>query len=77
MKMKQAIVITGASTGIGRASALRMENDGFTVFAGVKKIDDDALIKDSKGRIVPLHIKSSVKLKICPKSFSDINFGLY
>ncbi|MCU0845670.1 MAG: SDR family oxidoreductase [Spirochaetes bacterium] len=55
MKTDRAIVITGASTGIGRASALRLERDGFTVFAGVrKKTDGDALTGDSMGRIMPL-----------------------
>jgi NAD(P)-dependent dehydrogenase (short-subunit alcohol dehydrogenase family) len=55
MKMNRAIVITGASTGIGRASALRLAGDGFTVFAGVRiKTDGEALINNSKGRIVPL-----------------------
>ena len=32
----KSVVITGASSGIGRASALRLDRDGFRVFAGVR-----------------------------------------
>jgi NAD(P)-dependent dehydrogenase (short-subunit alcohol dehydrogenase family) len=36
-----AAVVTGASTGIGRASALRLDRLGWSVFAGVRR-DEDA-----------------------------------
>ena len=32
-----AVVVTGASTGIGRATALRLDAEGYSVFAGVRK----------------------------------------
>ncbi len=37
-------LITGASTGIGKACALRLDKEGWKVFAGVRKpADGDAL----------------------------------
>jgi NAD(P)-dependent dehydrogenase (short-subunit alcohol dehydrogenase family) len=52
-----AVVITGASTGIGRASALRLDRAGFDVFAGVRKHEDgDALVAEGSDRLRPLII---------------------
>lgn len=41
----RSIVVTGASTGIGEACALRMDRHGFRVFAGVRKEADGETLK--------------------------------
>ena len=52
--MKSAVV-TGASTGIGRATALRLDGDGWRVFAGVRREEDaEALRGAASERLVPL-----------------------
>lgn len=43
----KTVVITGASTGIGRATAEYFANKGWTVFAGVRKEEDGAALKAS------------------------------
>src|SRR5690349_18872377 len=53
----RAVVITGASTGIGAACALHLDRLGFVVFAGVRKSEDGvALQKAGSHRLVPLEL---------------------
>ena len=53
----RAVVVTGTSSGIGRACALLLIRNGFTVFAGVRKpADGDSLRKEAGERLIPLHI---------------------
>jgi NAD(P)-dependent dehydrogenase (short-subunit alcohol dehydrogenase family) len=49
------VVVTGASTGIGRACALRLDAAGLRVFAGVRRDADAAELRGlASGRLVPL-----------------------
>lgn len=51
----QSVLITGTSTGIGRATALRLDAAGWRVFAGVRKEGDaESLREAGSERLVPL-----------------------
>ena len=66
MKPNNAIVITGASTGIGKACAIYLEKAGFKVYAGVRKqADADILKKEASGNLEPviLDVTSSQSIK--------------
>jgi len=50
-----AVVITGASTGIGKAIALGLDKLGFDVFAGVRKQEDgDRLKAEASDKLTPI-----------------------
>jgi len=50
-----AVVVTGASTGIGEATVLRLDKLGFRAFAGVRKdADAERLKQQASGRLTPL-----------------------
>ena len=52
-----AVVVTGASTGIGRATALFLDKKGYRVFAGVRKqADAESLAEEGSDQLTPITI---------------------
>ena len=55
--MKKAVVVTGASTGIGYATVDELVKHGFHVFAGVRKKADTERLSEAFGRdVTPLRL---------------------
>jgi NAD(P)-dependent dehydrogenase (short-subunit alcohol dehydrogenase family) len=53
----RSMVITGASTGIGAASALALDRAGWRVFAGVRRAEDGAALRQqASDRLTPVEL---------------------
>jgi NAD(P)-dependent dehydrogenase (short-subunit alcohol dehydrogenase family) len=52
---RRPVLVTGASTGIGRATALELSREGFQVFAGVRRPEDGKAVQDeARGELDPV-----------------------
>lgn len=57
MSGRPPVLVTGASTGIGRATALELSREGFQVFAGVRRPEDGKSVQDeARGELEPVII---------------------
>jgi NAD(P)-dependent dehydrogenase (short-subunit alcohol dehydrogenase family) len=56
--VERGVVITGTSTGIGRATALALDRLGYRVFAGVRRQEDArSLAEAGSERLVPIQLE--------------------
>jgi len=54
MLTQRAVVVTGTSSGIGRACALELDKAGFRVFATVRQVKDaESLRQAASARLTP------------------------
>jgi NAD(P)-dependent dehydrogenase (short-subunit alcohol dehydrogenase family) len=71
--LPRSAVITGASSGIGRACALRLDGEGFSVFAGVRRHEDgERLRAEASSRLTPviLDVTQELSLEATAKTVS-------
>ena len=74
----RTVLVTGASTGIGRATALHLAERGFRVFAGVRRAEDgERLVAEASGiRPLILDVTSAEHIAAAAATIADAG-GLY
>jgi NAD(P)-dependent dehydrogenase (short-subunit alcohol dehydrogenase family) len=67
------VVVTGASSGIGRATALRLADAGWHVFAGVRKPEDGESLRAAASEITPLlmDVTNATQIKAAAEAVTE------
>jgi short-subunit dehydrogenase len=72
MKNK-SVLITGSSTGIGRACALYLDKKGYKVYAGIRKESDSESLKSESSELLTPIILDVTDIKSIENSYKFIN----
>ncbi len=76
---RRSVVVTGASTGIGHATALRLAADGWRVFAGVRRdADAERLAADAaglRGELTPVQLDVTDEAQVA-EAFGEVEHAV-
>jgi NAD(P)-dependent dehydrogenase (short-subunit alcohol dehydrogenase family) len=64
----RAVLITGCSSGIGRASALRLARSGWTVYASARRVESIADLADAGCRTLTLDVTDEASMRAAVES---------
>ena len=81
-------LVTGASSGIGKATVKRLLEEGYTVYAAARSVDKMMDIEENGARIIRLDISSNDSIEKCANTvlgergridvlFNNAGFGMY
>jgi NAD(P)-dependent dehydrogenase (short-subunit alcohol dehydrogenase family) len=61
--MPRTVLITGASSGIGRATVLELLRAGHTVYGGARRVESMDVIEAAGGRVLPLDVTKDADIE--------------
>ena len=73
----RSVLVTGASTGIGRATAELLHERGFRVFAGVRKQEDAESLRAAGILPLILDVTDEKHIAVAARAIADDGGGLY
>jgi NAD(P)-dependent dehydrogenase (short-subunit alcohol dehydrogenase family) len=69
--ISKAVLISGCSTGIGRATAARLAGNGWTVYATARNIDTIADLRDAGCRLLALDVCDEASMRAAVRTIED------
>ncbi len=67
----RAVLITGCSTGIGRAAAERLTRGGWTVYASARRVETIKDLADAGARVLPLDVTDDQSMRDAIDTVTD------
>lgn len=86
--MKKVVLITGASSGMGKETAITLAKKGYTVYGAARRVENMKQIIDAGGHAIALDITNEASVKECVEKviseqgridvlWNNAGFGLY
>ncbi len=60
--MSKTVLVTGASSGIGKVTAIELKNKGFNVYGAARRVDKMADLEEKGIHVLPLDVTDDASM---------------